>query len=82
MSLLDFRRKLKKIDVLAEWDSEAKVWTATSNDVPGLVTEADTLDELAEKLKVMIPEMLEANDIPHIGGIPFSMRSELEAVAL
>ena len=26
--------------VTAEWDDEAKVWVATSEDVPGLVTEA------------------------------------------
>lgn len=82
MSLLSFSRKRRKIDVLAEWDGEAKVWVASSNDVPGLVTEADTLDELAAKVKVLIPELLDANGIPHSGGIHFSMRSELEAVAL
>ena len=27
--------------VRAEWDEEAKVWVATSDDVPGLVTEAE-----------------------------------------
>ena len=47
--------------VNAEWDSEAKVWVATSNDVPGLITEAETVEALAEKLSVMIPELLEAN---------------------
>ena len=51
----------KKITVNAEWDSEAKVWVATSDDVPGLVTEADTVEALTEKLSVMIPELLEAN---------------------
>jgi predicted RNase H-like HicB family nuclease len=51
----------KQITVNAEWDPEAKVWVATSDDVPGLVTEADTVEALAEKLSVMIPELLEAN---------------------
>lgn len=51
----------KQITVNAEWDSEAKVWVATSDNVPGLVTEADTVEALAEKLSVMIPELLEAN---------------------
>jgi predicted RNase H-like HicB family nuclease len=51
----------KQITVNAEWDSEAKVWVATSDDVPGLVTEADTVEALTEKLSVMIPELLEAN---------------------
>jgi predicted RNase H-like HicB family nuclease len=53
----------KQITVSAEWDPEAKVWVATSNDVPGLVTEAATIEALAEKLSVMIPELLEANGI-------------------
>ncbi|OGQ78333.1 MAG: hypothetical protein A3F90_01775 [Deltaproteobacteria bacterium RIFCSPLOWO2_12_FULL_60_19] len=53
----------KQITVKAEWDPEAKVWVATSDDVVGLITEADTVEALAEKLSVMIPELLEANGI-------------------
>ena len=34
---------------------------ATSDEVPGLATEAPTLEALVEKLRVMIPELLEAN---------------------
>ena len=49
------------ISVKAIWDKDAQVWVATSEDVPGLATEADTLEELTEKLKIMIPELLEAN---------------------
>lgn len=47
--------------VAAAWDDEAGVWVATSDDVPGLATEAETLDRLVEKLKSMVPELLEAN---------------------
>ena len=49
--------------VHAEWDDEAEVWVATSDEVPGLVTGADTLEELIRKLRVMVPEMLEANAV-------------------
>ena len=49
------------IKISADWDSEARVWVATSEDVPGLVTEAATPEELKEKLEVLIPELLEAN---------------------
>jgi predicted RNase H-like HicB family nuclease len=49
--------------VTAEWDPEAETWVATSNDVPGLVTGADTLEELIQKLRVLVPEMLEANGV-------------------
>lgn len=50
-------------NVKAEWDGDAEVWIATSDDVPGLVTEAGTFDGLVEKLRVMVPELLEANRI-------------------
>jgi predicted RNase H-like HicB family nuclease len=53
----------KQITVHAEWDAEAKVWVATSDDVPGLITEAGTVEALTEKLSVIIPELLEANGI-------------------
>ena len=53
----------KVISVKAIWDKDAQVWVATSEDVPGLATEADTLEELTEKLKIMIPELLEANGL-------------------
>jgi len=29
-------------EILAQWDSEACVWVAESDDVPGLVAEADS----------------------------------------
>ncbi|UEM05478.1 DUF1902 domain-containing protein [Skermanella rosea] len=48
--------------VRAEWDPEAEVWVATSDDVPGLVTEAENPAELERKLLVMIPELLELNN--------------------
>jgi hypothetical protein len=45
----------------AFWDQEAQVWVAESSDILGLVTEADNLDRLTNKLKKMIPELLAAN---------------------
>jgi len=53
--------KGKPLFVRAEWDEEAKVWVATSDDVPGLATEEENMDGLIEKLKVMIPELFMAN---------------------
>ena len=53
----------KVYDVKADWDDEAKVWCATSDEVPGLATEAGTLDGLVEKLRVMVPELLELNGV-------------------
>ncbi|MDR2925874.1 MAG: DUF1902 domain-containing protein [Azoarcus sp.] len=51
----------KILFVRAERDQEASVWVATSDDVPGLATEAETLEALSAKLELMVPELLEAN---------------------
>ena len=45
------------------WDDETRVWVATSEDVVGLATEADTLEILHDKLVVMISELIEMNDL-------------------
>lgn len=50
-----------QIHVQAAWDSEVQVWIATSDEVPGLATEADTIEELETKLHTMVPELLRAN---------------------
>ena len=50
----------------ATWDNEANVWWVSKTPIPGLVTEAETLDALHQKLVVMIPEMLE-EEIPEEG---------------
>lgn len=42
-------------------DSEAQVWVATSEDVPGLVLESCSFDALLERARFAIPELLELN---------------------
>ena len=59
--------------VLAEWDREAKVWVATSDDVPGLATEAETMKELSKKLEVMIPELFTENGYLDVGEISYEV---------
>jgi predicted RNase H-like HicB family nuclease len=50
-------------EIRAQWDSEAGVWVAESEDVPGLVAEADSPNVLAQKLRTLIPELLELNGV-------------------
>ena len=59
--------------IRAEWDEEARVWVATSDDVPGLATEGDTLEDLIEKLKIIIPELLHANGDDQEHEVPFEI---------
>ncbi len=64
-----------EIVVRASWDEGASAWVAKSGDVPGLATEAPTLEALVTRLKVLIPELLELNGaVPPAGrdgAIPF-----------
>ncbi len=54
---------MRSYSIRAEWDGEAEIWVASSDDVPGLATGADTFEELIEKLKVVVPELLEENGL-------------------
>jgi hypothetical protein len=78
-------QKVYKIESF--WDSEARVWVAESDDVPGLVIEADTIEALTAKLREMIPELLLLNNIvavEYVGNITFELvchRQELIQVA-
>ncbi len=63
----------KPLFIRAEWDEEARVWVATSDDVPGLATEAALFEGLIDKLKNLIPELLEANGIAAPHDIPFEI---------
>ena len=69
------------IKVYATWDAEAEVWVATSEDVPGLVTEAATIEILLERLRLIIPELLELNSGIAGKDIPFYLVSERADVA-
>ncbi len=49
--------------VRAHWDDTAAVWVATSDDVPGLVTEADTFEALRDKVLALVPELMAENGV-------------------
>ena len=63
----------KPLFVRVEWDEDARVWVATSDDVPGLATEEDNLERLIEKLKIMIPGLLDTNGIGREYEVPFEI---------
>jgi predicted RNase H-like HicB family nuclease len=49
--------------VSAFWDKEAAVWVATSEDIPGLATEANTIEALSQKLRDIVPDLLVSNHV-------------------
>ncbi|MGH7061551.1 MAG: DUF1902 domain-containing protein [Stellaceae bacterium] len=69
---------MRSYSIRAEWVGEAEVWVASSDDVPGLATGANTFEELIEKLKVVVPELLEENGLLDTGSdeIPFTVLAE------
>ncbi len=50
-----------KVKIL--WDNEADIWVAKSDDLPGLALESGSCDALIEKVKYIVPELLDMNDI-------------------
>ncbi len=60
--------------VTAVWDNEPEVWVAESDEVPGLITEAESRTRLNEKLAVLVPELLELN------GYSFDPQKPIELV--
>jgi Domain of unknown function (DUF1902) len=49
----------REITIQARWDSEASVWLATSEDVPGLVVEAGTWPAMINEVQLVLPKLLE-----------------------
>ena len=58
-------------------DAEANVWWCTSSDIPGLVSEAPTFDDLVERVTAVVPELLAAN-----GALPGKVSLEFNAKVL
>lgn len=52
---------MQPLKINAQWDDDANVWIATSDDIDGLAIEADTMDALIARLRIVIPELIEAN---------------------
>ena len=51
-----------KCTINATWDSDAAVYIATSENIPGLVLESGSFDALIEKVRVAVPELLQLNN--------------------
>jgi len=61
---------IMSIIVYINWDDEAKVYIALCDEI-GLALEADSYDELINRAKDAIPELLELNHIQGCSNICF-----------
>ena len=75
-SLTGMREPEPEYSVHLTWDGEAGVWTAVSDDVPGLVLECGSVDALMERVRYAAPELLELNGLPPKGVLRFSLERE------
>ena len=55
------------------WDEEAQVWIAESDDIPGLVLEAGSIDALIERVRFAAPELLALNAASPAGTLHFTL---------
>ena len=52
---------MTEITVNLTWDADISVWTATSEEVTGLVLKSGSLDALIERVKYAVPELMKFN---------------------
>lgn len=50
---------MNPIIIKAAWDDQARVWTASSDDVPGLVAEAATIVQLEAQARAALEDLVE-----------------------
>ena len=71
-------------EVRAAWDELARVWIATSADVPGLCCEAAGFEELVATVLGIVPELLVANAVLSHGDaseVPVKVVAERREIA-
>ena len=67
----------RSIIVRADWDREAGVWVATSNDVMGLAVEAERIEDLEAKVIGALADLMELNGYPgNLVDIPVRLMAE------
>ena len=64
-----------KCTVKLVWDNETNRWYTETDDVPGLILEAPSFDDLVDKVRLAAPEMLELN-CDYIGPVHISFEAE------
>jgi predicted RNase H-like HicB family nuclease len=69
------------MSIVVNVERDEGYWLADSDDVPGLATGADSYEALIEKLKVVIPELLELNGREVPSSFKLNLREEYAMAA-
>lgn len=58
------------------WDEDVNVWYVEDSDIPGLATESETLEGLKQRVRDILPDLLDgAEDVPDELDIEFISHS-------
>ena len=57
------------------WDEESDRWYTETDDVPGMALDSGSFDALIEKVRLIAPDMIEAN-LEYLGPIRFFFTAE------
>ena len=74
------KHELKVFTVLVTWRAKEGLYTATSDDIPGLFVEASSFDEVREIVEDVAPELIRANLREEASGphdVPLSLVSSI-----
>lgn len=72
----------REYQVRVDYDNEAGVWTATSDDIVGLVLEDESPEYLMKRVAEAAPELIRLNNLSACKAINFSMtRNERVVIA-
>ena len=65
-----------------DYDNEAGVWIATSDDIKGLILESESTEMLMKRIIAAAPELIELNNLPKFKIINFFMTRHESAVMI
>ena len=72
----------REYQVKVDYDNEAGVWIATSDDIIGLILEDESPEDLMKRVVEAAPELIKLNNLSICKAINFSMtRHERVAIA-
>jgi Domain of unknown function (DUF1902) len=69
------------IVVTAAYDDEVRVWHVEHSNIPGLRTEAPSLEALRDKLPGMVEDLIELNQLDFRGDVPIEVIAHARTMA-
>lgn len=74
---------MEKAIITVQWEPDAKVWIATSEDIPGLVAETDTFEEMVYLLPDLAADLMSENGWPRPGNepVPLEILAHVQSAA-